>query len=332
MQYKVSIIVPVYNTDQFLRKCLDSLVNQTLEEIEIVIIDDGSTDSSPVIIEEYKAQYPRKILHIRKENGGQASARNIGMERCRGEYIGFLDSDDYVSPTMFEEMYRLAKAEDTDYVACGYTDVYRENGQTIVLQQYVASRPCKTVQDMYIDALVSPFLHLYRANIIKESGVRFPEGFIFEDTAFYVNLIPYIKSVATIEKPLAFRLRRKNSTTTTISADRVRQIFPVIDDIDKWYAKKQWNQQYGSEKEYFCSRILLGSSMDRISQVDSRAERKQLVAETFSFLAEHYPQYRKNPYYQHGKKNRVLRHITKRNSGMYLAVLRIRNRKKRIYL
>ena len=91
---KVSVIVPVYNTEQYLKKCIESLLNQTLEEIEIVIVNDGSTDHSKQILEEYANNYKDKVKLFSKENGGQASARNLALKNCEGKYIGFLDSDD----------------------------------------------------------------------------------------------------------------------------------------------------------------------------------------------------------------------------------------------
>ena len=106
---KVSVIVPVYNSEKYLRDCLDSLVNQTLKEIEIIIVDDASTDKSFAIIMEYKRKYPDMIKVFKSEqNKGQGASRNIGLSLATGMYVGFLDSDDYVSKTMYEELYKSA--------------------------------------------------------------------------------------------------------------------------------------------------------------------------------------------------------------------------------
>lgn len=330
MQPKVSIIVPVYNTEKYLEKCLNSLVNQTLGDVQVVVIDDGSKDSSPEIIRQFQDKYPEKMVCIRKENGGQASARNMAFALCEGEYIGFLDSDDYVSVQMFEKMYCKAKETDADYVACGYTDVCEEDGKIIVLKDYVASKVCKETKDMFFDALVSPFLHLYRAEILKKTGVMFPEGLIYEDTAFYINLIPYIHKVACIEEALAFRMRHSNSTTTTISASRVAQIFGVIDCVQQWYQKDEC-AVYMKEKEYMCARILLGSSMERISRIDNKADRKRLIRDTFAYLEKNYPNYKKNPYFKGGMKNAILRFLTKATCPLYVGILRLRNSMRKDY-
>lgn len=115
---KVSIIVPVYNVESYLDECLTSLVNQSLNDIKIIIVNDGSTDSSQKIIDKYALRYPEKIMALNKENGGLASARNFGLQYAQGEYVGFVDSDDYVDVNMYNEMYNLAIKNNADLVVC----------------------------------------------------------------------------------------------------------------------------------------------------------------------------------------------------------------------
>ena len=103
---KVSIVIPIYNSEKYLQTCLDSILAQTLKEIEIIAVNDGSKDRSREIIEEYQKRYPSTIHVINKENGGMSDARNKGVEKATGEYISFVDSDDYIEPTMLEKMYQ----------------------------------------------------------------------------------------------------------------------------------------------------------------------------------------------------------------------------------
>ena len=137
---KVSVIVPVYNVDKYLRKCLDSLVNQTLKEIEIIVINDGSTDGSQRIIDEYQNTYPDIIRGFIKSNGGLSDARNYGLPFCRGEYIGFVDSDDYVDKRMYELMYTKASEDDSDMVTCDYYMVYGEGKKQLVRSRSFESK------------------------------------------------------------------------------------------------------------------------------------------------------------------------------------------------
>ena len=117
---KVSVIVPVYNVEAYLERCLDSLVKQTLEEMEIIVVNDGTKDNSQAIIDRYAAAYPQKVISLIKENGGLSDARNYGIPYAHGEYIGFVDSDDYLNVTMYQKLYDRAAETDSDIVFCGY--------------------------------------------------------------------------------------------------------------------------------------------------------------------------------------------------------------------
>ena len=108
---KVSIIVPFYNVEKYIEKCLQTLVDQTLEDIEIILVNDGSKDKTIDIVKKYQEMYPTKIVYLEKANGGLSDARNYAIPYAKGEYIAFLDSDDYVETTMYQEMYEIAKKE-----------------------------------------------------------------------------------------------------------------------------------------------------------------------------------------------------------------------------
>lgn len=328
---KVSVIVPVYNTEKYLRKCLDSLVNQTLKEIEIVVVNDGSTDGSKAILEEYKEIYPEKFQLVHKENGGQASARNVALKIANGEYIGFLDSDDFVKEEMFEKMYTAAVHNSADYVACGYTDITYEDGKEVVLKEYVASKVARENKDLFFGALVSPFLHLYRKEVFELSGVLFPEGYIYEDTAFYLNLIPHLGKIVTIEEPLAVRVRHSNSTMSTFKKERVRHIFSVIEcAIDYYRANGHW-ANFQKELEYFCVKILYCSSLERISKLGKYGDSVELADETLQFVKDNFAQYRKNPYLKSGLINLYIRSINCVTVRVYLRIFRVLNKFKREY-
>ena len=120
---KVSIVIPVYNVEKYLRQCLDSVVNQTLQDIEIICVNDGSKDSSLQIMHEYQAKDPR-IKIIDKENSGYGASMNRGFDAATGEYLGIVESDDYAEPDMFEKLYAVAKADDLDVVKSGFFYYY----------------------------------------------------------------------------------------------------------------------------------------------------------------------------------------------------------------
>ena len=124
----VSVIVPVYNMEKYLEECIRSLAEQTLPDIELIFVDDGSVDASPRILEAYRTKYPERIRVITRPNGGQGSARNAGIRAARGEYVGFVDSDDYVDRRMYAAMYTKASSDDLDLVECDF-HYLEENGR-----------------------------------------------------------------------------------------------------------------------------------------------------------------------------------------------------------
>ncbi len=320
---KVSVIVPVYNTECYLKECLDSLVHQTLQEIQIVIIDDGSTDSSPAIIGEYAAKYPEKILAIRQENGGQGKARNAAFACCTGEYIGFLDSDDYAKPDMFEKMYARAARENLDCAACGYASFVMEGGQMRVLDPYHGSPICKETKDMFLGMYASSCLHLIRRSILNNNQIRYTEGRIYEDTAFFAKLIPYLSSIGYVKEAMVMRRMRRNSTITTISKDRVLQMLDVMDDINNFFDRNTL-AAYMALKECFCVRILLCSHMERICLVASWKERRELVNRVLAYIERNYPNFRKNRYFTGGLKNAYVRTANSLSVNAMCEALRVK--------
>lgn len=302
---KVSIVVPVYNAQKYLRTCVDSLVHQTLEELEIILINDGSTDESPFIMREYEKQYPDKVICIHKENGGQASARNMGIEISRGTYVGFVDADDYVDLTMFEKMYRNTDSECMDMVACDYEYIEYASGNH--LTQYAKVKQIADKKEMFIDPLVSPWNKLYRRQILKDTGVLFREGCVYEDTAFYMNLIPYIEKTKFVSEKLVYHYKHVSSTMNGVQTAKVADMFTILEDIQQYYKEQDiWNE-YKSELEYFSVKILLCSSFERVTCIKDKKLRKMLLEKTWKIIQENYGEYRKNIYLNDmGSKGRKL--------------------------
>ncbi len=186
---KVSVIVPVYNVELYLEKCLLSLVNQTLEEIEILVVNDGSKDNSQQIIDVFLQKYPDKISGFIKENGGLSDARNFGIDKAKGQYLGFVDSDDYISKTMFEEMYNLAEKHNADMAICNLQKVDEEGNVTQKLTQ-LPGFPERIVLENHLSVFsdISYFAcnKLFRRDLFHEK--RFKKGIHFED----IELIPQL--------------------------------------------------------------------------------------------------------------------------------------------
>ena len=175
---KVSVIVPVYNVERYLGKCLDSLVNQTLDDIEIIIVNDGSTDASKYVIEQYIGKY-ENIKYYEKENGGLSDARNYGLQFAKGKYIAFLDSDDYVDTNLYKKMYEKAKKEDSDMVEGNFYWVYDKKTKKDIGEKY------KGKKQMLEKARVVAWNKLYKKEILDKAKVEFPKGLRYEDVEFF---------------------------------------------------------------------------------------------------------------------------------------------------
>lgn len=319
---KVSIIVPIYNTEEYLRACLDSITAQTLQQIEILLINDGSTDSSLEIMEEYQKRYPDKIQIHTKKNGGQATARNLGIKLSTGEYIGFVDSDDYIEKTMYEDMYNKATAEGLDYVECDYRYLkVLQNGQKKELPTYGHVRAYRTKQEMFLNPLVSPWNKLYRGEILRSLETPFPEGYIYEDTSFFLKTIPHIGTYGFLPEKYVCHFLRGNSTMNANKSRRVADIFPVLQDALDYYEQKGYLQEYKLELEYLCVKILLCSSLQRIAAIGDKGLRKEQLAMTREMIEKNFSHYRKNPYFKGYGKNLYMKCINKRNMGLFCAIL-----------
>lgn len=322
--FKVSVIIPVYNTEKYLVDCLESVVNQTLQDLEVVLINDGSTDDSLKIMEMYQAKYADRIQLISRENGGQAVARNMAIPLCRGEYIGFVDSDDYIEPEMYERMYVKAKETDADYVECDYVNVkLNENGEQERIADYGSRvRAYTSKKDMFIDPMLAPWNKLYRTELLKKSNVFFPEGLIYEDTSFCLKSISFINNFAFVPEKYVVHFYRGSSTMNGNKSQKVADIFKVLEDVITFYQDKNLFYEYQDELEYEIVKILLCSSMERISQVPDSKLKKQLCRDTWAFIQKYFPGYKKNKYIREkGMKNRYMSLITGWNISTVCKVL-----------
>lgn len=312
----VSVIVPVYNTERYLRRCIDSLVNQSLESLEIILIDDGSTDNSLQIMREYEKKYQDRIKVFQKSNGGQATARNMGIQKSEGKYIGFVDSDDYVDTEMYETMYRVAEQEQCDLVECHYHYLCEEGNRTKEYKTRGNIRQYLSQKDMFINPQVSPWNKLYRREVLYKIGVDFPEGFIYEDTAFYIKTIPYIKKEKYVDNRFVYYFLRGSSTMNTNRSKKVGDIFPVLENIIDFYKSNHFYEKYKDELEYFCVKILLCSSLSRIGRIQDRKIADELYQSTFSFIQDRFPGYKHNRYFK-GMIGVYIRLINRMN-GKYI--------------
>lgn len=312
---KVSIIVPVYNVEKYIERCLDSLVNQTLKDIEIIIVNDGSTDGSKEIIQKYLNKY-KNIVYLEKENGGLSSARNYGIPYAKGEYIGFVDSDDYVELTMYEKMYNKAIEEKSDMVECDFIWEYPNKKREDIGKIYSDKK------EAIVEARVVAWNKIIKKDIIEKTKITFPEGLRYEDIEFFYKIVPYLNKISFVKETLVHYVQRESSIANTQN-ERTGEIFKVWENVLNYYIENNIFNEYRSELEYSYTRILLCSSLKRITKVKDRKVRKALIKLTWQNLNKKFPHWKQNKYLNSTKsfKNLYLKSINKLTYMFYINLL-----------
>lgn len=295
---KVSVIIPIYKVEKYLSRCLDSVVNQTLEDIEIVLVDDGSPDSCPEICDRY-AKKDSRIKVIHKKNEGLGYARNSGMLIATGEYIAFLDSDDYVSKDMYEKVYSELKRTDADCCVTGYVvkkdsgdEIHKENplgtavyeSDDIITKVLAGMLGSKPDQARDTDVGMSVWKCVYRKELLQDKGILFPSEreLISEDIIFQIRVLPQVKRVCTLSEGMYYYCENSNSQSLTKTYSK--------DKFDRY--KKLYNVELEMlSKIKFCeetrlraTRMFLGNTRVCIKQIcqsteNSKQEKKTLLQE-----------------------------------------------------
>lgn len=210
---KISVIIPVYNVEKYLKRCLDSVVNQTYKNLEIILVDDGSTDNSGKICDEY-VQKDKRIIVIHKENGGLSAARNKGLDICTGDYIGFIDSDDWIALNYFDVLLKNLLEYDVDIACCDYwrTNKDEENNKRAVNVKNAQIFRDEKILELYLEKeLVSACSKLYRKKFFND--IRFPLKKVNEDISTIFLVFTKSKVVAYIDRKLYFYFRNTDSIT-----------------------------------------------------------------------------------------------------------------------
>ena len=227
----ISIIVPVYNVEQYLEKCVDSIINQTYKNLEIILVDDGATDSSSKLCDKL-AKIDNRIKVYHKENGGLSDARNYGVERATGDYIGFVDSDDYIDAEMYEKLYEAIKKENVDVAECNLKIIYPNRVELFTEQNYynVCTKQEYLEEYLKIEKIFgSACVRLIKSNIAKK--LKFPVGKLYEDTYYAYDLINVADSYVIMEAPYYNYLMRENSITNARFNPRIFDLIEIVEEF-----------------------------------------------------------------------------------------------------
>ena len=281
---KVSVVVPVYNVEEYVAKCLDSLVNQTLKDIEIIVVNDGSPDNSQEIIDEYVKKYKNVKSYIKK-NGGLSDARNYGLKYAKGEYISFIDSDDYVDIHMMEKMYNKANKEKLDIVVCDSVEIHNEKNILKRSNLHYSNDDIKN----YIISPPMAWSRLYRKNVFE--NIKFTKGIYYEDLDFTPSLVKLTSKIGFVEEGLYYYIQRDNSIMRQKKYnDKLLDIFKVLEKN-----KELLYNDYSEEIEYLYITHLLRTATLRFLDYE---EYNELIDKVIYTMRNNFPNYSKNIYYK----------------------------------
>lgn len=285
----ISIIVPIYNAEKYLNKCVDSLINQTKKELEIILINDGSTDKSAEIIEKYQ---DNRIKYYKNKNQGIGKTRNFGIRKATGKYIMFCDSDDYYELNMCELMYEKMEKENLDLVIC---DFYKEYENEIVEEKLpsFSNTNLKETASLIRTINLAPWNKIYRKEIITTNNIYFEEKLKYEDTPFVAKALAVSKKVGKIDECLNHYIIHQNSETT-IRDRRCFDIFKILDIIREYYKDKEYVKE---DLDKLTVRIITNYTIQQRVQEDKKIG-MQFIDEAFDYLEKEVPDYKNNKYFE----------------------------------
>lgn len=300
MKKKISIIVPIYNSEKYLVKCVKSICNQTYKNIEIILVNDGSTDNSNELCDKLALQDER-IIVIHQENKGQASARNAGLNICTGEYIGFVDSDDYIDEKMYEKMLEVALNENAEIVQIGH-NVVNENYDTINTQIknkkiYTNLDDCLVANIVNGEIVSSVCDKLFDYRILRD--IRMEEGYYYEDGMVLLRLLKNANKVMILDDIGYFYVLSSNSTQR--GPYNIKHIKSCIYEGNYFYnfLKQNCYSLAGYGIERCCFRAMRGfrflyNNCENINKYDKNKFKKQLL----DMFNENYLELKKNKHYK----------------------------------
>ena len=285
----ISIIVPIYNASKYLKKCLDSLVNQTKKELEFILINDGSTDDSESIIKSYNDS---RIKYFKRSNHGIGKTRNFGISKSTGKYIMFLDSDDYLEVNACEVLYKKIDKEMLDLVVC---DFYRVVNDSKIIEK-IASFKNTSLKDnpnLLLNVNLAPWNKIYRSDLIKNNNIKFIEDLKYEDAPFVALSLLKSKKIGKVDKPLInYTIHEKSETT--VRDERIFDIIKIVDIIRNYFKDYTWSREV---IDTLTIKILVNYNIQG-RNIKDKDIRNKFIDETFSYLEKNIPNYKSNIYFK----------------------------------
>jgi len=307
---KISVIVPAYNVSLYVDKCLNSLVNQTLKDIEIIVINDCSTDNTKEILDKYKLKYKNISIINNTINKGIGYNRNLGIEKAKGKYVSFIDGDDYVEKDYLEKMYDFCEKNDLDICVC---DIKKINDKDEFLSydkdiKYFDISNLKDNPDLLLNINMGPTNKLFHNRLFNDKEARFDEILKYEDIALLPRLIMNSNKIGKINDVSYNYVIHKNSETTTMN-EKVFDIIEVMKKVNGYLFKYDYYELVKNEVEYLNIRTLFRYTLQQKNQKDKLVAIK-FIDDVFNYLNSEFPNWKKNKIW---KKRSFLKRIIEGN-------------------
>jgi len=269
---KVSVIIPVYNAEKYLHKCVDSVLNQTLDDIEIILVDDGSTDNSPAICDDYERKYNNiKVFH--KENGGVSSARNVGLDNATGEYVGFVDSDDYIAPVMYEKLFQTCKKYRCEMAICNYQitknrKILETGTINFSANREVSCEELRRLIEVANDARFQWFNvnKLFCNDVLQKNNIRFHTELQYgEDTPFNLEAMLNSTGLVFVDEPLYFYEQTDNSAMRSKHKhnylEKLENLYNIKIELLQKYEIQNWQDDMNEYTMIHTLPLLFGNEL-----------------------------------------------------------------------
>lgn len=289
MNELVSIVIPVYNKEKHIKKCIDSVINQTYKNIELLIIDDGSTDNSGKIISEYNDE---RIKYFKNNNQGIGKTRNFGIKKSNGKYIMFLDSDDYLDTNIVKFMLNKILKDKLDMVVCDYYEVKNTKNNEIKIINF---ENCSIMDnpELLLSINLSPWNKIYKKSFILKNNIEFDEESKYEDVIFVIDALINAKKIGKIDKALYYYVINENSETSI----RDEKVFDILKIIDKIRNKYKDIKYLNESIDKLTVRILTNYTIQQRYQKDRKIQ-KRFINDAFKYLKENIKDYKNKKYYK----------------------------------
>lgn len=310
----VSVIVPIYNVEQYLHRCLNSLAHQTLNEIEIIVIDDGSTDNSLNIAKSFEKKYPDQFIVIQKDNSGVADSRNMGILQAKGKYLGFVDSDDFVDETMYEKLFTKANQQNADISVCAYYGLNEKNGTFRPFQfgrMEFFNKSMKEAPELLRVNSSYVWHKLFRREFIIDNCITFPTGVIFEDMYFAWIAISKANKIVKVDEALYYHVLSRQGSYMSSYSMKLFHLFDVLEMIQNEFLNDEDMKKHMDMLEFVSIKHSIMRLQD-LPKCPNQKLKKAMIKKVFDFLDEKYPNWRTNKiFFEEQFGNRIGKNLIK---------------------